>query len=68
MTVGEWSEPLGRAETLLLPAVCGRLQIEGPADVLLGYLPDLAADVRAPLRAAGYGPELIATLGEGLDA
>ncbi|WP_106400779.1 hypothetical protein [Actinocorallia populi] len=61
-------EELGRAQTLLLPAALGRLEIAGPADVLLGYLPDLERDVRAPLTAAGHGPEPIAALGEGLGA
>ncbi|WP_222266030.1 class I mannose-6-phosphate isomerase [Modestobacter marinus] len=56
--------PLGRGETLLLPAACGDLEVEGPADVLLGYLPDLDADVSAPLLAAGYAPALIAGLGD----
>lgn len=45
-----------RAESLLLAAALGRLRIEGPADVLLGHLPDLDTDVRAPLLAAGHGP------------
>lgn len=51
---GAWSEELGRAETLLLPAACREVEITGPADVLFGYLPDLDRDVRAPLLAAGY--------------
>src|SRR3954454_12690884 len=57
---------LGRAETLLLPAALGSFSIDGPADLLLGYRPDLDRDVRAPLAAAGYGPEAVAPLGEGL--
>lgn len=59
---GVWAEELGRADTLLLPAVCGEVEITGPADVLFGYLPDLDRDVRAPLLAAGYAPRLIDTL------
>jgi mannose-6-phosphate isomerase class I len=66
VSTGGWSEQLGRAETLLLPAVLGEVRIDGPADVLFGYLPDLQRDVVGPLRAAGYGPRVIATLGEGL--
>ncbi|RJL35771.1 class I mannose-6-phosphate isomerase [Bailinhaonella thermotolerans] len=66
VTCGEAVRELGRAETLLLPAVLGRVEIAGPADVLLGYLPDLDRDVRAPLAEAGYGPGPIAALGEGL--
>jgi mannose-6-phosphate isomerase len=55
---------LGRAESLLLPAALGRVEIQGPADVLMGYLPDLGRDVSGPLTAAGYAPEVIAALGE----
>ncbi|MFF9020326.1 hypothetical protein [Streptomyces eurythermus] len=56
-------ERLARAESPLLPAALGRLRIEGPADVLLGYPPDLDADIRAPLLAAGHGPAAITALG-----
>ncbi len=63
MRVGDWAGTLGRAETLLLPAVLGEVMVEGPADVLAAYLPDLEKDVIAPLRTAGYGPEVINTLG-----
>ncbi|MFI0242176.1 class I mannose-6-phosphate isomerase [Streptomyces sp. NPDC016845] len=59
---GDWNGRLGRAETLLVPAVCGDVEITGPADVLFGYLPDLDRDTR-PLREAGYAPQLIAALG-----
>ncbi|MFD5027775.1 class I mannose-6-phosphate isomerase [Streptomyces sp. NPDC058373] len=59
---GGWSEELGRAETLLLPAACGEVEITGPADVLFGYLPDLDRDVRAPLLEAGCPPPLIDSL------
>jgi mannose-6-phosphate isomerase len=61
-----WSGTLGRAETLLLPAALGGVEVSGPADLLAGYLPDLERDIRVPLAAAGYGPERIAALGEGL--
>ena len=64
---GESSQWLGQAETLLLPAALGRVEIEGPADVLIGHYPDLRRDVREPLTAAGYAPEIIAALGEGLE-
>lgn len=59
------AEVLDRARTLLLPAALGEVEIDGPADVLLGYLPDLERDVVAPLVAAGYAPQVIARLGEG---
>jgi mannose-6-phosphate isomerase len=65
---GDWREPLERAATLLLPAALGPFEIAGPADVLVGYVPDLERDVAAPLRAAGYAPRAIAALGEGLGA
>ena len=66
VTSGGVPEQLGRAETVLLPAVCGDLEVSGPADLLFGYLPDLDADVLAPLLATGYDPAVIARLGEGL--
>ena len=66
VNAGGSSQWLGRAETLLLPAALGRVEIEGPADVLLGYLPDLERDVRGPLVATGYAPEVVSTLGGGL--
>jgi mannose-6-phosphate isomerase len=57
---------LGRAESLLLPAALGTVEVDGPADLLVGSLPDLERDIRQPLAAAGYAPEQIAALGEGL--
>ncbi|MFE6194787.1 type I phosphomannose isomerase catalytic subunit [Streptomyces sp. NPDC057838] len=66
VTSGPWTGRLDRARTLLLPAALGEVRIEGPADVLLGHVPDLQRDVRAPLLDAGYGPDAIAALGEGL--
>lgn len=64
VTSGGWTDTLGRAETLLLPAALGSVEIAGPGDVLAGYLPDLERDVIRPLSDAGYVPELIATLGK----
>lgn len=55
---------LATGRTLLLPAALGEVVVEGPADVLVGYLPDLARDIRAPLRRAGFGDAAIAGLGE----
>lgn len=68
MTVraGAWAHQLGCAKSLLLPVALGQIDIEGPADVLIGYLPDLERDIRAPLVAAGYRLDLIAGLGQGL--
>ncbi|MFE0876150.1 type I phosphomannose isomerase catalytic subunit [Streptomyces smyrnaeus] len=62
---GDWSGELDRAETVLLPAVCGEVEITGPADVLFGHLPDLDRDVRRPLVEAGYPLQAIAALGAG---
>ncbi|MDT0389453.1 type I phosphomannose isomerase catalytic subunit [Streptomyces dubilierae] len=64
VTSGPWTGTLDRARTLLLPAALGDLRIEGPADILLGYVPDLDGDIRAPLLRAGYAPAAIAALGE----
>lgn len=60
-----WSGLLGHARSLLLPAALGRVRIQGPADVLFGYLPDLERDIRAPLLAAGHGAAAVAALGAG---
>ncbi|MFC0038818.1 type I phosphomannose isomerase catalytic subunit [Actinomadura rayongensis] len=61
---GGWTDVLGPGRTLLLPAALGAVEFTGPADVLLGYKPDLDAEVRAPLAAAGHSPDVIATLGD----
>jgi mannose-6-phosphate isomerase len=66
VTAGGTTERLGRAETLLVPACCWEIEVTGPADLLVGYVPDLDADIRGPLLSAGYGPGVVATLGEGL--
>ncbi len=65
VSAGAWSEELALGRSLLVPAAAGELAISGPADVLVGYLPDLERDVLAPLAAAGHPPELVAALGEG---
>ena len=64
VNAGGSTQWLGRAESLLLPAALGRVEIQGPADVLMGYLPDLQRDVLGPLTAVGYAPEVVASLGE----
>ena len=61
---GVEEELLARGNTLLLPAALEAIELRGPADVFLAYIPDLERDVRAPLAKAGYSPELIASLGE----
>ena len=59
------SEPLGRAESCILPAGLEhvRLEPEGKGDVIACYLPDLQRDVVEPLLARGHSPEAIAALG-----
>ncbi|MEU9475922.1 class I mannose-6-phosphate isomerase [Streptomyces sp. NPDC048191] len=66
VAAGGWTGQLDPARTLLLPAALGEVWVDGPADVLFGYVPDLETDVRAPLAAAGHGAAAIAALGEGL--
>jgi mannose-6-phosphate isomerase len=63
-TAGGWTGRLDRARSLLFPAALGDLRIQGPADVLIGYVPDLERDVRAPLSVGGHGPTAAAALGE----
>ena len=65
--VGETWEISDVARTVLLPAAMGSVDIEGPADVLAGYRPDLKTDIRVPLHAAGHSSAAIAALGEGVD-
>ena len=57
---------LGRAESCVIPAALGEFRIvpDGRAVLLAGYVPDLAADVVAPLRAAGHTDDQIRALGE----
>jgi len=55
-----------RGETFILPARLGRVDIapsETPCQVLIAYVPDLRADVIAPLTRAGYRAEEILRLG-----
>ncbi|MGW0424717.1 class I mannose-6-phosphate isomerase [Streptomyces sp. NPDC003015] len=65
-TCGDREWELGRTQTVLLPAALAQARLHGPADVLVGYLPDLEHDIRRPLIDAGYGPPAISALGEGL--
>jgi mannose-6-phosphate isomerase len=65
-----WSggeESLGPAESVLLPAAIGDVEVipsGDSADLIACYIPDLDADIIAPLRAAGHSDEQIAALGE----
>ncbi|QRK13376.1 hypothetical protein JQX13_27085 [Archangium violaceum] len=61
----DWRGTLPPGETLLLPAALGSLEVQGPADVLMGYLPELQRDIRTPLEAMGYPPSRISALGFG---
>jgi mannose-6-phosphate isomerase len=60
------SEQLGRAESCILPAAIGEVRIipQGRADLIVCYVPDLMADIVAPLRAAGHADAAIRALGE----
>ena len=57
-------ETLLAGNTCLLPACLGEVAIEpqGAASLLVSYVPDLAADVIAPLRARGIADDAIAAL------
>ncbi|QEL11906.1 mannose-6-phosphate isomerase [Kushneria phosphatilytica] len=55
---------LPRAESLLLPAALGEIELVGKGDVLMHYEPDLEHDVVAPLMAAGYSQHEIEQLGD----
>ena len=61
-------ETLGRAESCILPAALGEMTVAPtgaePASLIACYVPDLARDIVAPLRAAGHTDEAIRTLGE----
>ena len=64
---GDGSEALGRAESCILPAAIGEVQVlprGGEASVVACYVPDLRRDVVEPLREAGYSDEEIRDLGE----
>ncbi|MEZ4631082.1 MAG: type I phosphomannose isomerase catalytic subunit [Deinococcales bacterium] len=58
-------EILARAESCILPAAIGEVQLipQGESDLIVCYVPDLAKDVIAPLRAAGYSLAEIESLG-----
>ncbi len=57
---------LSRAESCIIPAALGEMTIipDGRTVLLAGYVPDLQADVIAPLRGAGHDDEAIRALGE----
>ncbi len=62
----ELSVPVGRGQTLVLPARLGMVDIaprESPCQILCAYVPDLQAEVITPLERAGYGAKEIAKLG-----
>jgi len=55
---------LPRAETLLLPAALGNIELNGRGEVLLNYEPNLDADIVVPLHQAGYSEREIQQLGD----
>lgn len=62
---GEHREELRSGNTCLLPASLGPVTLEplGDCALLKAYVPDLAQDVIAPLRQAGFSSKTIAGLG-----
>jgi len=65
-------ETLGRAESCILPAAIGDVRIvpvgdsedDGETSLIACYVPDLAVDIVAPLRAAGHADDAIRALGD----
>ncbi|HKH09815.1 MAG TPA: type I phosphomannose isomerase catalytic subunit [Rubrobacter sp.] len=59
-------EALGRAESCVLPAAIGEVEVvpDGEASVVVCYVPDLERDVVGPLRGAGHSDEEIRGLGQ----
>lgn len=55
---------IGRAESVLLPAALDDVTLHPAGEVLIGYVPDLVAEVVQPLRQAGYSARAIAALGD----
>jgi len=55
---------IGRAESVLLPAALDEVTLQPAGEVLIGYVPDLAAEVVQPLQQAGYSDRAIAALGD----
>ncbi len=66
ISYGGGVETLGRAESCIIPAAMGGFTLvpDGKAVVLACFVPDLARDIVAPLRAAGHTDAEIAALGE----
>jgi mannose-6-phosphate isomerase len=57
------AEEYAPGTSIVLPADLVATRISGDAEVLVGYVPDLDADVVTPLRATGYSDTLIRSLG-----
>jgi mannose-6-phosphate isomerase len=58
---------LDRGASVLIPAAIDGWSVSpylGEGSVVVSYVPDLETEVIAPLRAAGYTDEQIASLGE----
>lgn len=58
------SVTLARAESLLLPAALKAATLRDAGELLIGYVPDIAREVVAPLRQAGHSEAAIAQLGD----
>jgi mannose-6-phosphate isomerase len=59
-------EALGRAESCVLPAAIGEVDVvpDGEADLVVCYVPDVGRDIVGPLREAGHSDEEIRGLGQ----
>ncbi|WP_049292853.1 class I mannose-6-phosphate isomerase [Franconibacter helveticus] len=55
---------LERGESCLLPAALRKATLTGNGELLVGYVPDLARDIIAPLKARGDSEEEITRLGD----
>ncbi|EOV8836370.1 class I mannose-6-phosphate isomerase [Cronobacter dublinensis] len=64
VNAGGQTTTLERAQSMILPAALGEAEFCGKGELLVGYVPDLAQDIVAPLRAAGYPQTAIDALGD----
>ncbi|EKM7177095.1 mannose-6-phosphate isomerase [Cronobacter sakazakii] len=63
-TPGNAVMTLERAQSVILPAALGEAEFCGKGELLVSYVPDLAQEIVAPLRAAGYPQTAIDALGD----
>jgi mannose-6-phosphate isomerase len=63
---GNGAASLGRAESCVLPAAIGEVDVvpDGEASLVACYVPDMGRDIVGPLREAGHTDEEIRGLGQ----